>query len=131
MPYQAFADVVLLAHLGVVAFVVGGLVLIVIGNFTGWAWVNRLWFRMAHLLAITIVVAESWLGITCPLTALEAWLRNLAGSPSYSQSFIEHWVQHLLFYDAPSWVFGGAYTVFGFLVLVVWWYYPPTFKAHT
>jgi len=28
-----------------------------------------------------------------------------AGEKVYSVSFIEHWLQRLLFYDAPSWAF--------------------------
>lgn len=125
-PYQLLADSVLLIHFGIVVFVAGGLVLIVAGNLSGWAWVNRLWFRLAHVTAIGIVIAESWFGIICPLTSLEFWLRRQAGSPSYSESFIEHWVQYFLLYEAPSWVFTTGYTLFGLLVVTVWWIFPPT-----
>lgn len=129
--YQFLADAVLLLHFGVVLFVIGGLVLVVVGNLRGWwPWVNSLWFRLAHVLAIGIVVAQAWLGEVCPLTTLESWLRVKAGSPSYSKSFIEHWVQQLLFYEAPFWVFTLAYTVFGLLVLASWWYFPPRHKKH-
>ena len=58
-PYQLLADVVLTLHFSIVAFVVGGLVLTIIGNFSAWRWVNALWFRLAHLAAIAVVVAES------------------------------------------------------------------------
>lgn len=120
------ADVVLLTHFGVVLFVVGGLVLIVAGNALGWEWVNGLWLRIAHLGAIATVVAESWWGMTCPLTTLEAWLRAQAGSASYrGESFVGHWLQRLLFYDAPPWAFAIAYTAFGLLVVAAWWYFPP------
>ncbi|HQD14843.1 MAG TPA: DUF2784 domain-containing protein [Ottowia sp.] len=119
------ADAVLLAHLAIVVFNVGGLALIVAGNRLDWRWVNRWWFRAAHLAAIAVVVAQAWLGITCPLTTLESWLRALAGSAAYNAGFIEHWVQRILFYEAPAWVFVTAYTLFGLLVVVVWWRYPP------
>ena len=125
LPYQLFADAVLLLHFGVVTFVVGGLALVVAGNMLGWSWVNRLWFRLAHVLAIGVVVAQAWLGQVCPLTTLESWFRVQAGSGSYNKSFIEHWVQQLLYYEAPFWVFALAYTVFGLLVLASWWYFPP------
>lgn len=65
------ADGVLLLHAALVLFVVGGLILIVAGNFLRWSWVNQLWLRLLHLACIVIVVAESWLGFTCPLTTLE------------------------------------------------------------
>jgi len=123
--YQLLADAVLFLHLGVVVFVVGGLVLVVAGNRIGWRWVNNLWLRLAHALAIGIVVAQAWLGQVCPLTTLESWLRVQAGSPSYSTSFIEHWVRRLLFYEAPIWLFALSYTIFGLLVLASWWRFPP------
>lgn len=131
--YATFADAVLVLHTAVVLFVVGGLVLVVMGNVIGnpshnapgWPWVNRWWFRLLHLAAIGVVVAESWLGITCPLTTLEAWLRLQAGQAVSDQGFIEHWLQRLLFYDAPPGVFLLAYSVFFALVLAAWWRWPP------
>ena len=95
------ADAVLLAHLAIVLFNVGGLLLILAGNRLGWRWVNRWWFRAAHLAAIAVVVGQAWLGITCPLTTLESWLRALAGSAPYHDGFIAHWVQRILFYRLP------------------------------
>lgn len=123
--YQLLADIVLLLHFSIVLFVVGGLVVVVIGNFVAWHWVNHYWFRLLHLAAIAVVIAESWLGITCPLTTLEWWLREQAGIRLDSASFIEYWVQRLLFYDVPSWVFTGVYTLFGLLVVATWWLFPP------
>lgn len=125
MPYQLLADAVLVVHAGVVVFVVGGLVVVVAGNWLRWRWVNRLWFRLAHLAAIAIVVLQAWLGQYCPLTSLESWFRVKAGAPAYQQSFIGHWLQRLIYYDAPFWVFTLAYTVFAVLVLLAWWRYPP------
>ncbi len=126
LPYQLLADLVLLTHFGVVVFVVAGLVLVIVGNLLSWRWVNGLWFRLAHLAAIAVVVAESWFGLTCPLTTLESWLRVQAGTAPYRQSFVEYWVQRLLFHEAPPWVFTGAYTLFGLLVVLAWCYFPPT-----
>jgi hypothetical protein len=125
MPYRLLADAVLVLHFGVVLFVVGGLVLVLLGNALGWAWVNRLSFRLAHLAAIAVVVAQAWLGQLCPLTILESWLRVQAGGAAYRQSFIEHWLQRIVYWDAPPWAFTVAYTAFGALVLLVWWRYPP------
>jgi len=125
LPYQFLADVVLLVHFGIVLFVVGGLLIVVVGNLFAWPWVNGWSFRLLHVAAIAIVVAESWLGITCPLTSLELWLRSQTGLQGYAGSFFEHWVQRVLFYEAPSWVFAAGYTVFGLLVGAAWWYFPP------
>jgi hypothetical protein len=127
--YQMLADAVLAIHTLLVAFVIGGLVVVLIGNRLGWQWVNSLGFRLAHLLVIGVVVAESWLDITCPLTTLEAWLRTQAMQTTYSQSFIEHWLQRILFYEAPTWVFAAVYTAFGAAVVASWIWYPPRRKA--
>ena len=126
------ANAVLVVHVGVVAFVVIGLLVVIAGNLKRWDWVNNAWFRVAHVAAIGIVVAESWLGFACPLTTLEMWLRSRAGDASYGGGFIEHWLQQLLYYNAPPWVFIAGYSVFALLVLATWWYFPPRFsgRAH-
>jgi polyferredoxin len=128
LPYQLLADVVLILHFAIVVFVVGGLVLTIVGNLNAWRWVNALWFRLAHLAAIGIVVVQAWLGATCPLTSLEMWLRANARETTYSGSFIEHWLQRLVYYEAPSWVFILVYSLFGLLVVATWWRFPPTTK---
>jgi hypothetical protein len=125
VPYQTLADAVLLLHFAVVIFVVLGLPAIFFGNWHGWAWVNNLWWRLAHLSAIAVVVLQAWLGQYCALTALESKLREQAGQAIYERSFIEHWVQRSLYFEGPLWVFALAYTGFGALVAWAWWRYPP------
>ena len=125
MNYSHLADLVLLVHFGIVLFVVGGLLLIALGNLLNWKWVNQWWFRVLHLLAIGIVVAESILGIECPLTTLENWLRVQAGQGAYQGSFIQHWIHQVMFFSAPGWVFTLAYSLFAALVLAAWWRWPP------
>ena len=126
--YPLLADAVLFVHLAIVVFVVGGLAFIVVGNLRNWRWANSLWFRLAHLAAIVVVVAQSWLGAVCPLTTLEMWLRTKARETTYSGGFIEYWFQNLLYYEAPTWVFTLTYTLFGLIVAATWWYFPPRFK---
>jgi hypothetical protein len=124
------ANAVLVLHLALVGFVVGGLVLVVAGNLAHWHWVNGLAFRLAHAAAIAAVVVEAWLGLTCPLTTLEMWLRSQAGSATYGGGFVEHWLRWLLYYDAPAWIFTIIYSVFGLIVAATWWYFPPTSRRH-
>src|SRR5215470_10907039 len=121
LPYRLLADCVLMLHFGVVVFVIGGLLVVVVGNLQRWPWVNNGWFRLAHVAAIALVVVQAWLGKVCPLTTLESWLRAKAGFAPYRASFVEHWVQRVLYYEAPWWVFVAAYTAFGLLVVWAWW----------
>ena len=123
--YRCLADLVLVLHVGVAVFIVGGLVLTVVGNWRHWPWVNGYGFRIAHLIAILTVVAETGFGMICPLTTLEMSLRAHAREATYEGSFIQHWLQRLLYYDAPPWAFLLTYAGFALVVLVVWWRYPP------
>lgn len=121
------ADLVLVAHAGVVVFVVGGLAAILFGNtLCCWAWVNQHGFRWLHAAAILVVVVQAWLGKLCPLTVLEFWLRTEAGERGGAPvSFIAYWLHRLLYIDAPFWAFSVAYTFFGLLVAFAWWRFPP------
>ncbi len=123
--YLVAADAILLMHVIFVLFVVFGLVLIYAGRWRGWDWVHRFWFRVSHLAAIGFVVVQSWLGEICPLTIWEMNLRVRAGDAVYEGAFIGHWLQTLLYYDAPLWVFTLVYTGFGLLVLASWFWIPP------
>lgn len=125
MPYQELADIVLLLHFGIVLFVVLGLPVILLGNRVGWFWVNNLWWRLAHLITIAVVVLQVWLGRYCSLTLLESTLREQAGQDGYERSFIEHWIQRILYFDVSMWVFAVLYTVFALLVIWAWWRFPP------
>ena len=126
--YLLAADLLLFGHALFVAFVVFGLALILAGGMLDWAWVRNRWFRIVHLAAIGIVVLQSWLGLICPLTIWEMALRERAGSDTYAGSFIAHWLDTLLYYQAPAWVFTVCYTVFAALVVASWFWIPPRRK---
>ena len=123
--YLLAADLLLIGRVLFVAFVVFGLVLILIGKPLDWAWVRNPWFRLIHLAAIVIVALQSWLGVICPLTTLEMALRDRAGSVVYSGSFISHWLESLLYYQAPAWVFTACYSAFAALVVISWFWIRP------
>ena len=119
------ADLLLLIHLIFVLFVVFGQVLILLGKPLRWRWVRNPWFRILHLIAIGVVVVQSWIGIICPLTNWEMTFRERAGDAVYSGSFIAHWLNKILYYRAPSWVFTVCYTVFGVIVVASWFWVRP------
>jgi hypothetical protein len=125
MTYLLAADVILFVHVLFVAFVVLGLVSILVGRFLSWSWVRNPWFRAAHLAGIAVVVLQAWLGVICPLTTWEMALRAKAGDAVYSGSFVSYWLESLLYYQAPPWVFVLGYTLFGALVAVSWYWVRP------
>lgn len=119
------ADLLLVLHASFIAFVVLGLVLVIVGGLLSWSWVRNRWFRIVHLVCIGIVVVQAWLGMICPLTTWEMGLRRAAGDPSYEGSFVAHWLSELIYYEAPWWVFVVAYTAFGMLVVISWFWVRP------
>jgi len=121
------ADIVLVTHFLFVAFVVGGLAVIWIGAALNWTWIRNFWFRAAHLGAISIVVAESLIGILCPLTVLEDALRQ---SDQPEAGFIQRWVSRLLYYDLPERVFTITYVLFGLIVILTFLYIRPDRRTY-
>lgn len=123
--YAVVADGLLVTHGLFVLFLVIGLFLIYLGKLLSWQWVRNPWFRITHLLGISVVVIQSWFGMICPLTIWEMSLRSRAGEVVYSGSFVANWVSELLYFQAPPWVFVVCYTFFGALVLSSWFVVRP------
>lgn len=67
------------------------------------------------------VAGEAILGMTCPLTVLEDWLRGVATE----QSFVQRWVSALIYWNAPPWAFALLYTAFLLAVIAAWLVWPP------
>jgi hypothetical protein len=122
---RLLADLVVVFHATYFCFVVFGLPIILIGVALRWSWIRNFWFRSLHLTAIGIVVAESFLRITCPLTDWEKQLRKTAGQTSYTGDFIGHWAHQLIFYPIKPWVLTVLYILFGLAVLAAFVLAPP------
>jgi hypothetical protein len=56
---------------------------------------------------------------------LTVWEDTLRRQETAS-GFVERWVDGVLFYDAPTWVFTAAYVAFAALVAITWITVPPT-----
>lgn len=87
MWYRALADVVLVAHLAFVAFVVFGGLLVL-------RWPRAAW---VHLPVALYGVVIELVGFVCPLTPLENRLRRLGGEAGYAGGFVEHYVMAALY----------------------------------
>lgn len=129
LTYRLLADLVVVVHFAYVAFVIFGLLAVMLGWVLKWNWVRNRWFRGIHLTMILIVVLEAWWGITCPLTEWENDLRKLAGETTHRGAFIADLVHDLLFFEAEPWVFTACYTVFGAAVLGTMFLVPPRWRS--
>lgn len=118
--YLLLADAILVIHFLFIVFVAGGQVLIIIGYLRGWHWIRNLIFRTCHILGIAVVVAQAWADRWCFLTIWEGALRKRAGEQAYTDSFVQHWVGRLVFYDVAAWVFTLVYTLFAIVVILSW-----------
>lgn len=120
------ADLILLVHFAFVAFIILGFVAIWAGYFLRWRFIRNFCFRLAHLLAMGFVAAESLIGMVCPLTEWENALRLRAGEgPAYEASFIEHWLGGILFYEVSTQTFTAIYSAFFILVILTYLIVPP------
>lgn len=115
------ADIVLIIHFLYVLFVVGSLPVIWLGAWLKWRFVRNRWFRFLHLAAILLVVAESLLGVICPLTVWENALRQ----SDTDSSFIQHWIRYIMFYTVPEDILTVVYILFSVLVIATFKWIPP------
>jgi len=128
--YLILADTVAIIHAVYVLFVVGGLGVILTGIARRWEWVRNFWFRVAHLGAIGLVCVQWFVGVACPLTTLENRLREMGGGMPYPHDFVAYWVDWLIFYNLPNWVFTVAYPAVGVLIAALFILAPPRWPWH-
>lgn len=109
------ADIVLLAHLAFVAFVVAG---------------GLLALRCRRLL-VPHVVSAAWgvlvaaSGGVCPLTPLENWLSRRAGRAGYEGGFLEHYLAPVLYPEGLTrgvqWAEAAFVVVVNAIVYGIFW----------
>jgi hypothetical protein len=107
---------VLGAHLVVIAFNIFGLIAIPLGAWRGWGFVRVRWWRALHLLSFAVVAVQALLGRACFLTI---WQDRLAGRTG-SQPLIMGWINHVIFWPLPVWVFAAGYLLLFAYVLALW-----------
>lgn len=115
------AVLVLSLHLAIVVFNVAGCILVPVGAWRRWRWVRWFWWRLAHLVSLAVVALQALLGRACFLTV---WQDELVGDATH-QPLIAGWINHLVYWPLPLWVFAVLYvTVFAY-VIVLWMVVPP------
>ncbi len=84
------ADLVVLAHLGFILFVIlGGLLVL--------RWPRMAWVHIPAVIWGALIEFAGWV---CPLTPLENWLREASGTAGYQGGFIEHYLVPIVYPDA-------------------------------
>ncbi|MGD0585168.1 MAG: DUF2784 domain-containing protein [Oryzomonas sp.] len=100
MLYRLLADLTVLAHALFVLFVVcGGLAVL--------HWPRLTWLHLPAAAWGAVVEFEGWI---CPLTFVENHFRRLGGEGSYDVSFIEHYLEPILY---PSGLTSRSQVVMG------------------
>ena len=117
----ALGQTILGVHLLVIAFNVLGLIAIPLGAALGWRWVRVRWWRVLHIASWTVVALQAALGRACFLTLWQDQLTSAAGQPP----LVERWVDRIIYWPLPIWVFGMLYLALFAAVVALWWAVPP------
>lgn len=116
------AYLVLALHVAIIAFNLLGLILIPFGARHGWAFVRDPRWRMLHLLSWGVVALQAISGRVCFLTL---WQDELAGAPGDSTPLIVRWIEAIIYWPLPLWVFAALYVAAFLYVLALFRLVPP------
>ncbi|HSV04178.1 MAG TPA: DUF2784 domain-containing protein [Phenylobacterium sp.] len=126
MSAASWGELVLAAHLVVIAFNLFGLVAIPAGAALGWAWVRIPWWRLLHLASLAVVALQAVLGRACFLTL---WQDALTGAGRAEPPLIMRWVNSVIYWPLPMWVFTAAYVAIFAYTAALWRWVPPRRRA--
>ena len=112
------AEAILAAHVAIILFNVFGLIAVPLGAFCGWRFVRIRWWRVLHLVLLAAVAAQAVVGRACFLTLWQAAITGATGSPT---PLIMGWVNRVIYWPLPIWVFAALYLlVFGYALALLW-----------
>ena len=109
---------ILAVHFAVIAFNLFGLIAIPLGAWRGWSWVRAPLWRWAHVASLGVVALQALAGRACFLTI---W-QDALGGRSESEPLIMRFVNGLIFWPLPAWVFTAVYVaVLAYALALLWW----------
>jgi hypothetical protein len=117
----ALAEAILALHLLVIAFNVLGLIAIPLGAAAHWRWVRARGWRALHIASWAVVALQAALGRACFLTVWQDRLTGTAPAPP----LIQRWVDSLIYWPLPIWVFAAIYLTLFAGVIALWFAVPP------
>lgn len=114
MSYEIAADLTAAVHFTFIVFVIFGALL---GRR------SRVWMSL-HLAAMFYGVMIEVFYWYCPLTVLEQYLRRKAGRGQYEDAFIAHYLNRVIYLDAPQWtlILAAALVAATNAGLYLYWY---------
>jgi hypothetical protein len=119
-PDTSLASAILVLHLVVIAFNIFGLVAIPLGAWRGWGFVRVAWWRWLHVASLVVVAGQAVAGRACFLTLMQDELSGAGESPP----LIARWVNSVVYWPLPIWVFAAAYVALAAYVVALLWIVP-------
>ncbi len=116
------AGIVLAIHVAIILFNIFGLVAVPLGAWRRWTFVRGFWWRALHLASLVAVAAQALVGRACFLTL---WQADLEGGGQAAPPLIYAWVNGLIYYRLPLWIFAAAYVAVLAYALLLWRLVPP------
>jgi hypothetical protein len=112
------AGLILTLHAAIIAFNLFGLVAIPLGGWRGWRFVHAPLWRLLHVASLAVVAVQATLGRACFFTLWQSAAEGHSGAPT---PLIMQWVNALIFWPLPLWVFTLLYLgVFGYTLALLW-----------
>jgi hypothetical protein len=104
------AELIVILHLLFIVFAMFGGLLVI-------KWPRLVWL---HIPVVAWGALTEFLGLICPLTPLEIWLRQQAGADPYQGEFISHYLVPLIYppglTPGMQWLLGGGLLIFNILI---------------
>ena len=112
---------ILVLHLAIITFNAIGCIAIPLGARQRWRWVREFWWRLAHLLGLAVVALQALLGRAC---VLAIWQADAAGT-AHVQPLIATWIDRMIYWPLPLWVFAVLYVALFAYVVALWIFVQP------
>jgi len=126
--FTLLAEAVLVVHVAIILFNVFGLIVIPLGGWLGWRFVQIFWWRALHAGILGLVALQAVLGQACFLTDWQFALLREAGAAVSHTPLIAGVVNRLIYWPLPLWVFAVLYVAVALYVLALWWLVPPRLR---
>ena len=120
-----FAGFVLYFHLIIILFIIFGFIVIPLGAKLKWQFIHGFWWRLTHLVSMVVVAIQAVLGKACFLTYIQSDFLQSAGKKGYTVPFIQTYIDRLIYYNFPIWIFSIFYVILFFYTIYLWFVYPP------